>query len=236
MSKSVKEVIIVVGATVLLSIGINMSIYGVSIESGGASKSKEAISEGTKINKSNQGISNKIRLGGEADLALSDYAVLAIAIATIIYTVGTFLLWKTTKESLVLMKNEFLNTRKQTESGFVANTTSLHRDIYSIILSDNELLKLFAGNEDIDLIEVKHGLIGTLLINNVMQAFYHYKNSLINEDIWNIIASDTKELFKLKIINERGDEIRNISSQDFKDFIDTQILDSKKTPDISKNT
>lgn len=171
-------------------------------------------------------INNLIKMNN-ANFTFSDYATFVIAVSTVIYTIGTFLLWRTTQKSLSLTQMEIQNTRKRMEAGFVANTVAWHRELYTFILSNEDFLKLLATSENMEIQKIKEGFLGTLLINNVMQAFYHNKSNMINSFLWGMILKDTEELFKWRIVSDRWKEIESIVPADFKNFINSQILIDK---------
>lgn len=153
---------------------------------------------------------------------ISNYATLVIAIMTIFYTLGTFLLWIETRKTLELAIAESERTQKQIKTNLISNIVASHRELFMYILSNENLPTLICKNSNTDVF--KSGFLATLLLNNVLQIFYHYKEGDIDEETWLSLVGDIKELFGWPIVIEQWSEYRKFCIDDFRDFIEKEIL------------
>ena len=153
---------------------------------------------------------------------------------TILYTFGTFLLWVETRQSLKLAIEESKRTQKQIRTQLISNLVTSHRDLYRYILSNENFIDLLCENGNI--VKFRSEFLASLLINNVLQIFYHYKQGNIDEKIWQGLVEDTKELFGWSIVRDRWSEYRKFCIDDFRLFIEEDILGKLGREEIIKSS
>lgn len=154
---------------------------------------------------------------------------LAIAIVTAIYTAGTFLLWLATRKTLQLSIAQNESTQKRVKAELLSNILTWHRDVFTFLLSKKNFVEQLSKEEGLDENQFEINYLLSILINNVFQIYYHYKQGNIEQDVWEITLRDVKELFNWKIVRKRWYEIRKVHCEEFKNFIDKNVLYKEET-------
>lgn len=155
---------------------------------------------------------------------IQEIATLVIAIATVVYTIGTFLLWKVTNETVRLTKLEISRKEQLLRATFVSSIYTGFREIYTSIITDKEQIKLLAKEQNCSEKQIREKYIASFLINHSYELFKYNSDSLIPSELWENIIIDMRELFKWKLIITKYIEIRPLFPSEFIEFIDKEIL------------
>ena len=164
---------------------------------------------------------------------ISNYSTLAIAIMTVIYTIGTILLWIETTKSSKLAIKEFEIAKKLTEANLLSHIFDSYKDIFKLFLLDKDILLLLEDEEDIS--KFKKDTLASLLINNASRIFYYYNKGIVDKEIWHSAVEDTKDLFSWKFIREHWNNYKQFSYSDFVTFIDSEIIEKIEKEDRNDN-
>ena len=155
-----------------------------------------------------------------------DYASWLTAITTVIYTLGTFLLWNITRKTLSLSKNQFERNEKVLQSASFQSIFKNFRDLYTAILQDNYYASILAEEEKTSIIELRRSYLAIFLINHVYEIYLLAKRDLVPPELWEALIIDIRELFKWRFIGDKWDAIKEFHTKDFQLFI-SEILEPK---------
>jgi len=147
-----------------------------------------------------------------------------IAIFTAIYTIGTFLLWWTTKKSVELTRYELQQLRDQLQSETFQEIIRSHRDVYSFLLSHEKLSQELAKGAGIKIGDFYRQIVGTFLINHASLLFHLNKYKTMDPDQWENTIVDMKEMFQWPIVRKRWDQVSHLHPKEFGKFIKDNIL------------
>lgn len=156
--------------------------------------------------------------------SISEYAALITAIVTTIYTIGTFMLWWATRKSLKLTQVKLDLEREILETNFIQNIYRNFREVYSSIILDEESLKTIAHAENSKPKQIKKDYLGSFLINQAFEIYNLSKKNFLPSDFREKALLDVKALFDWDFIKERWEEVKEIHSTEFKDYVDSEIL------------
>lgn len=157
--------------------------------------------------------------------AITLVAVILTAMATIIYTIGTFMLWFVTRKSTALVRDQLDNQRKQLQSAALSQILSSHRDIFLTIVRDDKLLDaVFAQKNPKDIRLLKKTWMGTILINHCSMMFNEYQRGTLSADSFPNFVDDAKYLFTFPAVADRWVEVRSYHENTFVSFVDLQVL------------
>ena len=159
---------------------------------------------------------------------LTLFAVIITALSTIIYTVGTFLLWRTTQKSTALVKMQLDNQQKQLQSAAYSQVLASHREIFLSIVKDDKLLEAVFGkptSKESPILRKKW--MGTVLINHCSMMFNEYTRGALNRDTFENFIEDAKYLFSFPAVSDRWEEVFKFHGNEFVEFVDTRVLSRK---------
>lgn len=147
-----------------------------------------------------------------------------IAISTVIYTVGTFLLWRTTNKSVQKLDEQIEHQKSTSLSAAHHNVLDAHRSLFLNLITNDSLLKTYCGDdENID--EVRKNLLASALINHALRIFLDYENKLSFEEI-DAYENDVRDLFSHPLVLKRWEQVKMFHPSAFRSFIDDKVLKS----------
>lgn len=147
-----------------------------------------------------------------------------VVIATMIYTIGTFLLWLTTRKSLEFTRYELQQLRDQLQSETFQEIIRSHREIYSFLLSNDKLSKELIKGVGVKPNEFYSQMIGTFLINQASLLFHLNKYKTMDPSQWNNTKIDMKEMFQWQIVRKRWECVSHLHPEEFRKFIEDEII------------
>lgn len=154
---------------------------------------------------------------------VTEWATIATTVATIIYTLGTFLLWKTTKKSIDLTRQQMKRSEDVLEQAAIQTVYKNFRELYTLILQDERDAEVLANTQNVTKEKLRERYIGSFLINHVFEIFCMYERKLIPDEFWKRVVRDMKVLFSWKFIIDRWNDIRTLYPPHFQQFIDDEI-------------
>ncbi len=160
----------------------------------------------------------------------AEIASIVSAATTVIYTIGTFMLWWVTKRTLDLTIQRQEKEQIMMQVNYLNNLHRNFREVYSGILNDEEASKILAQEQGVDVTSLKKDYLGSFLINQASEAYRLSKNSLIPDDLWETLTKDMKDLFNWKFISERWQQVKIYHSTDFQEFVESNLIHSKDIP------
>lgn len=163
-------------------------------------------------------------------LTVTDIGTVVIAVSTVIYTVGTFLLWVATNKTTKILSEQVLYQISIALSTAHHNTLNAHRDIFLNIISNAELLQLLADDLNLSSEETRKKFLASILINHTLRIFLDYKNRLPYDKDIRSFSMDAGDLFSIKMVRERWDEVKEFHPISFVNYIDSQVLNKGKLP------
>lgn len=146
------------------------------------------------------------------------------AIFTGIYTVGTFMLWYSTKKTTNLLSKQLETQIAANKSTFHHSVVDAHRELFSYIVSDSDLLKIFANDSGLSEFDLKCKYIGSMLINHTSRMFFDYYNGIYDQSGKICFEQDARQLFSMHFIKKRWLEVRDLHPDVFKKFVETSLL------------
>lgn len=154
----------------------------------------------------------------------SEISAIVIAACTFIYTIGTLLLWNSTRKTIALLKEQVEIQNAASKSTAWHKLIDSHRDLYLEIIANDKLLKLFSKEIHLDPHEVRRKYLATLMINHALRIYLDYQNKLnIPEDLKGYV-NDLHSMLQFRFVQKRWDEIKGFYPDAFKDFFD-QVKD-----------
>ncbi|WP_339697226.1 hypothetical protein [uncultured Roseivirga sp.] len=158
---------------------------------------------------------------GATPISLDSISTLVIAIATVVYTVGTILLWVSTKKTTKLMSAQIQNQINSNHSLSTHYIINRHKEIFFEIIRNKELLKIFAEESNNSQSNSKRAILASILINHAHSIFIDYNNDVANREYMDSFESDFSDLLRLPFIRNRWMEVRDFHPADFRDFVAT---------------
>jgi len=163
---------------------------------------------------------------------LDTNSVIAIAsiitsITTVIYTFGTFLLWNMTKKSIDLSTSEIKRKQTLLEIQSISSIYRNFRDIYTVIIDDNDGINLLTNAQSGNKEMVKKEYFSAFLINHTYEMYLLNNSKLLPIDFWERSIIDMKELYSWPFIKERWKKMNILFPSSFRNFIDEKILREK---------
>jgi hypothetical protein len=160
----------------------------------------------------------------------AEIASIVSTATTVIYTIGTFMLWWVTKRTLDLTIQRQEKEQIMMQVNYLNNLHRNFREVYSGILNDEEASKILAQEQGVNVTSLKKDYLGSFLINQASEAYRLSKNSLIPDDLWETLNKDMKDLFKWKFISDRWQQVKEYHSIDFQEFVESNLIYSKDIP------
>lgn len=150
----------------------------------------------------------------------TDIAIVITAIATTIYTIGTFMLWFSTRRTAALAESQARQTEKTLRGQIYTDLVAAHRDFFTFILTNTELSKILESDLGIEREELLKAFIGTLVINHVSQIYHHNQYGNIDANMWPGLIEDMRDTFTWPLVQKRWSAVREYHPVDFRKFID----------------
>ncbi|MDA8172091.1 MAG: hypothetical protein M0Z48_09745 [Nitrospiraceae bacterium] len=157
-------------------------------------------------------------------MSSGDVGSILTAVFTAIYTVGTFLLWISTRKTTKLLTRELQNQVASNISIAHHNVLDAHRDLYLEIICDPYLLKTLAASMGVDEDEARTKFLGTLLINHSLRIFWDYKYNLADSRSLDSFQRDVSDMFSFPFVRKRWEEVKKFHPPEFQIFIENAIV------------
>lgn len=148
-------------------------------------------------------------------LNVSDVTSILIVIITLVYTVGTFLLFFLQKKSLNLVSKQIELMLNQSKSQSYHNIINNHREIITTIVSNKKVLDTISNNFGFNNNKFTNNFIATLFINHVFTVYVDYENNILTEEQWSFAKIDILDLFCIKFIKNRWEQVQEFYPQNF---------------------
>ncbi|MFA7192012.1 MAG: hypothetical protein WC089_01795 [Candidatus Paceibacterota bacterium] len=158
-------------------------------------------------------------------LNITDIAAIITAFSTVVYTVGTFLLWKISQRSLQNAQLQIELQRQFIEANFISSIYKNFRELYSSIIKDKHDIKILSDAKKSDPDTVREEYLGSFLINHAYEIYSLNQKKLIPLELWERVVIDMKVLFKWSFVKKRWGKIRKLYPLHFQSFIDDSLID-----------
>lgn len=160
-----------------------------------------------------------------------DFSSVVVAIATVIYTLGTFLLWLANKESVDLLKRQLLLlevqvTRQDAFNKALISNAALdsHREIWLPIISNPSLVNLLQSNNPSIAEKTIAEFLGSILINHCARIHFSFHYGFSNADEFASFSRDARYLFNFPLVRWRWEGVSKYHSPDFVKFIHDNVI------------
>lgn len=157
-------------------------------------------------------------------MSVNELSTLITASATVVYTLGTFLLWKVNRQTLQMVQREVQNQISSSHSASYHGVLDAHRELILELLRDEKLLGVFSTELGYTKDQTRSKFIATLFINQASRIFADYNHHLAGEQTMESFSSDAAQLFSLPFIKERWQEVKVCHSVAFQKYVDTRLL------------
>jgi hypothetical protein len=164
----------------------------------------------------------------EFTLTTSEWISLIGAITTIIYTVVTYMLWKSTRDTLLLSLEQSNENRKRLEGQVLSDVYKNFQSIFSMFLNDKENIKLLAEERHTTSQDIRKRYLATFLINHSYDVFRSNEAKLLPKSFWDTFVIDIKGLYTWGFISARWKQVRHMYPEDFRNFLDNEILSKQE--------
>lgn len=165
---------------------------------------------------------------------IQENATVCTAVATVVYTIGSLLMWWTTQKSLKLsrmqlnmMEHQSYRQKELDRLQYISNVHKNFRELYISVLSTEKgvdiLRKELGGSND----DVRKNYYASFLINHCYELFEIKSRKLFDEDFWHRIEIDMKDLFEWSFVKSRWKSIKTIYSPEFQEYIEQSIYSQK---------
>ena len=162
---------------------------------------------------------------------LSLSSTLVVAVAKVVYTIGTFMLWIVGRASYSAMKSQVDLIKLQYDSQSEFNkavtkgaTLDAHREIWLPIVSNPELAQLLEVEEPDDHNRVACDFLGTILVNHCSRIFDNYRANIYDATELDAFKRDARHLFSYPLVKWRWKEVAKYHSTPFNDFIHANVI------------
>ena len=154
-----------------------------------------------------------------------------LALCTIIYTLGTLLLWYSTHKTTRLVERQISLQTAANRSAAWHNLLDSHRDLYLQIISNDKLLKSFGTSAEGTHQEVREKYLATLMINHALRIYLDYENRLDMPEELEGYVKDLQSMLQFGFVKNRWEEIREYYPSSFKEFMEqVKVLQFSKQP------
>lgn len=158
-------------------------------------------------------------------------ATVVIAIATVIYTIGTFLLWQTSRSNVKALESQLSLLKNQLDIQVQFNkaiahgaTLDAHREIWLPMLTNRELISLLQTNPPDDQNRVAGEFLGSIVINHCSRIFSHFSDGIFEKSEFSSFARDARHLFSYPLVKWRWQEVEKYHSNEFAKFVHDNII------------
>jgi len=165
------------------------------------------------------------------NLGLGTVSDIVIATATVIYTVGSFMLWWTTKRNTDLLAVQVAELRGQAERNASFNRVLIdnsivdaHREVWGLVLNNPRLFQLLSAKEDpsADTAVIAEWL-GSIFINHCARVHLAHHENIYNPSDIDAFARDARSLFSYALVRWRWKSVQKYHSREFREFVDRMI-------------
>jgi len=156
---------------------------------------------------------------------MNEVTQIIIAIATVVYTVGTFLLWSSTRQSIRISRDQQQQLNTSYQASFIQEVVRSHRELYSLMVTHPTLLKEMAAIDDTTGENVIRQYFLTMMVNHTEYLYMVFKLQQVDTGFWKGIERDMKEMFSKPTIRKHWNVIKYYHSRDFVDFIDNLLYE-----------
>lgn len=156
----------------------------------------------------------------------TDWSAIVTAVATVIYTIGTFLLWRSTQKSVTLLGRQISKDVAVSRSNAYHSIIDAHRELWLSLIANPHLASLF-GLSDNEL--ARRRIVGSLLINHCSRIFIDFETGVLDNSEVDSFARDAVEMFSISFVRERWEEVRRFHKSGFIDFVDSKVLPGCRT-------
>lgn len=167
----------------------------------------------------------------EVKMTFQDYFTLVMAISTVIYTIGTFLLWWVNKRNVNALEQQLLVLKEQLErqgvfNKVLASNSALdsHREIWLPIISNPILLGSLQNHNPKEEERVGAEFLGSVLINHCARIHLNFQHELFDASEFSSFSRDARYLFSLPLVRWRWNGVAKYHSSEFVKFVQDQII------------
>lgn len=159
-------------------------------------------------------------------ISLTEISTIVTAVSTVIYTVGTFMLWSTSNKTADLIRQQISNQVASNNSIAHHATLDAHRDLFINIIKDKDLLNIYAADFCSSADDARHKLLASLLINHTLRIFEDIcQYSLVDSrGSFDSFVEDARELFTLSFVRDRWMEVKEFHPPKFRAYVESNIL------------
>lgn len=162
------------------------------------------------------------------NLQSNDIATWVIAVATVVYTLGSLALWLLAFRQLRIMQNQqrlleldFTKQTKYLDSALTHTVIDSHRDIFFEIVKNKELARIFARNSNSTIPKTKERILASVIINHAYAIWLDYTNGLKRESEFENFSKDFADVLATDFIDIRWNEVKDFHSQEFNMFVES---------------
>jgi hypothetical protein len=157
-------------------------------------------------------------------MLVSEFASLLTAITTVVYTIGTFMLWRTTKKTTQLVESQVSAQIRSSYSSAHHSVLDGHRSLFLELIKTDELLNVLAKETGKDKEIVQKRFLASMMINQVLRVFLDYERNVALDKSINSFDADARDLFSFPFIRERWNEVKYFHPANFRNYIDSKIV------------
>jgi hypothetical protein len=169
---------------------------------------------------------------------VAEISAVIMAVLTAVYTLGTFLLWITTRRYVQLTQEMVSKLAQQVSHQIVLSETEsknsitdAHRELFLSILSNEKLFPVLVGELGLGEQAFLKKMLATLLINHCSSIHIYYERGIIDYAGFEGFKRDAKDMFAMPLIRKRWDEVGKLHNEKFRDFVNVQLLNLSKAAD-----
>jgi hypothetical protein len=156
-------------------------------------------------------------------MTVVEVSAVVTAAATVVFAVGTFLFWKLSRDTTLLLHQELQNQNAARQSISHHSVLDAHRSLILELLRDEKLLRAFSGELGLTPEDARTKFLATLLINHARRIFIDHHHRLAGDGM-DSFSEDARELFTLPFIQSRWAEVKEFHPPEFKRFVETRLL------------
>jgi hypothetical protein len=158
------------------------------------------------------------------------WATTVTAVATVIYTIGTFLLWWVTRKSTKVLDCQLrileiqINRQAAINEVLVTNATlDAHREIWFSVISNPLFASLLYNGNPQGQERITGEFLGSILINQCARIHLNYATGIYDSAEFDSFARDARYLFSFPLVKWRWEGVCRYHKKDFVEFVESQI-------------
>lgn len=163
-------------------------------------------------------------------ISMQDFATAIIAVATVVYTGGTFLLWWVSRRNVQILERQLLLLEEQLQRQAAFNKVLVtnaildaHREIWLPIISNPSFLNLLQKTELEGSERTAAEFLGSILINHCARIHLNFQHGLFGKDELEAFSRDARYLFSFPLVKWRWERAAKYHSEEFIRFVQAQI-------------